>query len=178
MPCGCPLTRGAPGLFFPVSTGTASNTSLHRQVKKDPSHFRHESKSLCGVCTWMSHRHLSRQVCPSVLISPQIPRLLWSPLPRKRQPLSSMLISDPPFLRCPCSVYQQIPCSRLSSAALSSAPPPQYTRVVLSTETGSSVQRGPRTSGSATRQKRKGKKRCKDCEEETNQNLSQIICNY
>lgn len=54
LPGGCPPTRGAPGLFFPVSTGTASNASLHRQVKKDPSHFRHESKSLCGVCPWTS----------------------------------------------------------------------------------------------------------------------------
>lgn len=128
----------------------------------------------CSV--WRVHLDVPQTSQPTGLSQcphfPQIPRLLWSPLPRKWQPLSSTLISDPPFLRCPCSVYQQIPCSRLSSAAPPSAPPPQHTRVVLST-----VQRGPRTSGSATRQKRKGKERCKDCEE-TNQNVSQITCNY
>lgn len=178
MPRGCPLARAAPGLFFPVSTGTASNTSLHRQVKKDPSHFRHESTSLCGVCTWMSQtsQPTGLSQCPHFPPNPA-PALVSSASEMAAPQLPTHLISDPPFLRCPCSVYQQIPCSRLSSAALSSAPPPQYTRVVLNTETSSSVQRGPRTSGSATRQKRKGKEWCKDCEE-TNQNVSQIICNY
>lgn len=139
----------------PFSMGPASRASLHRPARKDPFHSAvHSEVQHTSRLTGLSQRPLLPPNPAPVLVS----------APPRRAPQPGPI----PTLLCSRAHVQFM--SKSAFCPLRARPQhsrPGTSESVLSTEPGPLVQAGPRTPGSATRQKNKGKKRCKDCEEET-----------